>query len=71
MSTYMDILEEWDDKISDQKNIQDKNLKPIEWIDPNINESDKTRIKNILEKSFHATTNFIYEIYQKFLVMFW
>lgn len=48
MSTYMDILEEWDDKISDQKNIEDKNLKPIEWIDPNINESDKTRIKNIL-----------------------
>jgi len=33
----MDILEEWDDKISDSKTIEDKNLHPIDWIDPSIN----------------------------------
>lgn len=37
----MDILEEWDDKISDEKNIEDKSLKPIEWIDQNLNEANK------------------------------
>ena len=42
MSIYTDILEEWDDKISDESNIEDKTLKPVEWIDTNTNDADKT-----------------------------
>ena len=42
MSLYMDILEEWDDRISEEKNIEDKYLKPVEWVDQNANESNKS-----------------------------
>lgn len=48
MSIYTDILEEWDDKISDSKTIEDKNLHPVDWIDPNLNEQDKKEIKLML-----------------------
>jgi hypothetical protein len=33
MNLYRDILEEWDDKISDDRQLDDFNLHPEEWID--------------------------------------
>lgn len=63
MAIYTDILEEWDDKISDESNIEDKNLRPVEWIDSYSNDANKTELKNLLEKTFDKTTDFIYSIY--------
>ena len=46
-------------------------MKPVEWIDVNSNDADKTDIKNLLDKSFEDTTKFVYNIYEQYLVMFW
>lgn len=71
MALYMDILEEWDDKISEEKSVDDKNLRPVEWIDTNLNELNKNDIKYTLEKSFIEITEFVEDIYERYLVMYW
>jgi hypothetical protein len=41
MNIYRDILEEWDDKISEDILTDDFHLHPEEWIDSTINENNK------------------------------
>jgi dynein heavy chain, axonemal len=43
----------------------------VEWVDVYSNDNDKNDLKGLLEKSFEDTTQFIYKIYEKYLVMFW
>ena len=43
----------------------------MEWVDVYGNDNDKNELKALLEKSFDDTTQFIYKIYEKYLVMFW
>ena len=71
MSIYTDVLEEWDDKISDESGLEDKTLKPVEWVDVSSNDNDKNELKGLLEKSFEETTQFVYNIYEQYLVMLW
>lgn len=68
---YRDILEEWDDKMSDDLLIEDSNLHPDEWVDGSLNEMNKHQIKTIIEKSFLQTTHFVESIFEKFLLMYW
>ena len=49
MKIYMDVLEEWDDKISDDLLVNDYSLHPDEWIDVNDNENKKNSIKTIVD----------------------
>jgi hypothetical protein len=35
------------------------------------NDANKTELKNLLEKSFDETTGFVFEIYEKYLIMHW
>ena len=45
MKLYIDVLEEWDDKISDELLVNDIYLHPDDWIDGMENESKRNSIK--------------------------
>ena len=71
MKLYIDVLEEWDDKISDELLVNDIYLHPDEWIDGIDNESKRNGIKEILDTSFDNVYEFIYEVYENYLKMYW
>ena len=63
MSLYMDVLEEWDDKISDDKNIEDVCLHPVDWVDQTQNDNSKTDIKCLVEDCFDDVIDYLYDTY--------
>ena len=67
----MDVLEEWDDKISDELLVNDYSLHPDEWIDVNENENKKNSIKGILDDSFDNVHDFVDDMYERFLQIYW
>jgi hypothetical protein len=71
MKMYMDILEEWDDKIAEEGEAEDSCLRPGEWVDVNANDGSKGELKGLLETAFGEVTRFVYEIYENFLVKHW
>lgn len=71
MNIYRDILEEWDDKISDDLGGEDNCLHPEEWVDAGANEGNKLEIKAVLEQSFLEVTEWIEGIFERFLLMYW
>lgn len=71
MKLYIDVLEEWDDKVSDEISASDIFLHPDQWIDSSENEHKKNSIKSILDNSFQTVYELTYGLYEKYLRMYW
>lgn len=71
MKIYLDVLEEWDDKVSDELLASDIFLHPDEWIDSSENERKRNSIKNIIDNSFDNVYEMAYQLYERFLLMYW
>lgn len=46
-------------------------LHPVDWIDQAQNDNNKTDIKCLLEDCFDDVLDYIYDTYERFLLMFW
>ncbi len=71
MKIYIDVLQEWDDKISGEISSSDTFLHPDEWIDSSNNQRIRTDIKQIIDNSFQNVYQWTFKLYETYLKMFW
>jgi dynein heavy chain len=62
ISKYIDVLEEWDDKVAqDTEEADSRYLNPQDMIDTTENSTYRSTIKTLLERFFFNTCMFIEE----------
>ena len=71
MTTYVSVLEEWDDMVGDTWEVPDSNfLNPQDWLENSPSQKYSPIVSALLGKAFDRAENFLQE-FNSFLMIFW
>ncbi len=72
MTKYINVLEEWDDKVAPDTELADsKYLNPQDLIDPADSTSYRNMVKELFDQTLYDTGMYIEQNYERYLRIFW